>query len=647
MGIVNNVFFLDLNFLSKKGDDKLKAFAKSEELEVEDIIQIIYNEAERIGETDKVKVTFKILDEKEGTFKVIVEPSYVKYKGSIIYPFDTIKSLDYELPLDCVCGKITLYNKKSEYKDMSLTIDGIGLDLFKMTYKAAKEFLVGISDRKGKNRYIEFPDAICFKQFGIKINATKDQDGHALENKLIASVDVYNKEEFFKEYYFEPEVVVEEKYDVDINEVAKSITSIDEITGNRDSKYDYEIPKYEMPPMPEIPTYEMPKIDIPTVEIPNVEIPEVELPEKVEIPEVVIPEMEKQEEEQPKEEVVEEKQEEVVEVVDKKPRAKTKIKEDLKEYENNVGNTTEEIVDETEDPRIQSINLDDDFEFEIDLGGHQEKKEEVKVEIKEEGKEEPQEEIEEDVVEEVELTEKQKQIEEIRKVLQEEEEMQRKLQESINAKLAELKKAEESEAIQQKLNDRIKSSLEELRRTEAEEKNQNIIKFEKKEVIESVEVAEPDGYKAYSIVSYEGIREQGQDKLAVFFGQNKKDVRDYFGTQPKEVRDYEEMEIYDIFYAYYDDLGACTGIGVYNQEALEEKLALFLLNENLIRMKYKDIVALIKENDGSAIEDEDGIISLKYGISVDPKEVDNYQDEICDVIHIFKKGYYDEVYEIF
>ena len=61
MGRVNNVFFLDLNFLNKKGDDNLKAFAKSEDLEVDDIIEIIYHEAKRIGESDKVKVTFKPL----------------------------------------------------------------------------------------------------------------------------------------------------------------------------------------------------------------------------------------------------------------------------------------------------------------------------------------------------------------------------------------------------------------------------------------------------------------------------------------------------------------------------------------------------------------------------------------------------------
>ncbi|MBO5476690.1 MAG: hypothetical protein J6A15_02925 [Clostridia bacterium] len=601
MGVVNNVFFLDLNFLNKKGDEKLKQFAISEDLDVKDIISIIYHEAKRIGETDKVKVTFKMLDNSDDAFRVVVEPSYVKYKGTIVYPFDTIKSLDFELPLDCVCGKITLYNKKSEYKDMSLTIDGVGLDLFKMPYKTAKDFLIGISDRKGKNGYIEFPDSICFKHFGIKVNATKDMDGHALDNAPVSSVDVYNKEEFFKEYYFEEEKVQEEKYDVDINEVAKSITSIDEITEKKDSRYNYEIPKYEMPPMPEIPKFEMPQVDIPKVEIPDVEIPEVEIPPMEEQPQTP------------------------VEVVEKQEEIKEDVEENLEEYEKNVGNTTEEIVDEIEDPRIENINFADDSEFEIEIDVPQEnRKVEEKAEIKVEPEvEEKAEEVIEVEIEEIELTPRQKELEELKELLKEEERQQKILEE------------------------RIKAKLEELKREEEEEKNKNIIKFEKKEVIDSVEITEPEGYKSYSVVSYEGIKEQGNEKLAVFFGQNKKDIREYFGTEPKEVRDYDDMEIYDIFYAYYDELGSCTGIGIYNQEALEDKIALYFLNQNLITMKYKDIVALIKENDGSAIEDEDGIISLKYGISVDPKEVKNYQDEICDVIHIFKKGYYDEVYEIF
>ena len=149
----DNIFFLDLNFLEKKGDKKLKKFAEDEELDEKDIIKIIYNEANRIGVKDKVKVTFKIIDIKEGSFRVIVEPSYVKYKEVVIYPFDTIKSPDFELPLDIVCGRITLYNKKDILKNISVTIDYVALDIFAMTYKKAKEFLVNISDRKGKNRY--------------------------------------------------------------------------------------------------------------------------------------------------------------------------------------------------------------------------------------------------------------------------------------------------------------------------------------------------------------------------------------------------------------------------------------------------------------------------------------------------------------
>ena len=133
----------------------------------------------------------------------------------------------------------------------------------------------------------------------------------------------------------------------------------------------------------------------------------------------------------------------------------------------------------------------------------------------------------------------------------------------------------------------------------------------------------------------------------MYFGQSKEEIRKYFNCMPKEIRDYEEMEIYDIFYAYYDENDNCTGIGIYNQEIFKDKVALYFLGENLITMKYKDIVKLIKKNDFNAIEDEDGIISLKYGISVDPKEESNYQETICDVIHIFKEGYYDEVYENF
>ena len=101
------------------------------------------------------------------------------------------------------------------------------------------------------------------------------------------------------------------------------------------------------------------------------------------------------------------------------------------------------------------------------------------------------------------------------------------------------------------------------------------------------------------------------------------------------------------FYVYYDEDNKCVGIGLYNDKKYENTLTLTMFDRNLLEMKYRHIVKLIKRNDPNSIEDDDGIISLKYGISVDPKETKDFQDDICDVIHIFQKGYYDEVYENF
>ncbi len=536
MGAESNVFFLDLNLLDKKGDENLKVFAKREELDEKDIIKIIYNEASRIGIKDKVKVTFKILDEEEGTFKVIVEPAYIKYKGTVIYPFETIKSLDFQIPLDMVCGKVTLYNKKEEYKKISVTIDYVALDLFTMTYKQAKEFLVNISDRKGKNGYIEFPDSICFKQYGVKINAKKDEYGNVLEKEPLLSIDVYNKEAFFKEFYFKDEKQ-EEKYDVNI----------------------------------------------------NIENEEENIPEDT-----------------------------VDNIIEFKKISKSKDKKEKKIEEVPLEETLTQ--DSISEPKIDELKKDVVENFSSD------RTIDIEIEIPTEAPKEDTNKIEEKA-----SNENQKEIEELEQLLEEEQKQQEILEQRIKVKLEELKS----------IQDNVKNKKEESKKIEEVQ-----VKEEPKEIIERISVSEPEGYRAYTIESYEGIKEQGESKLSLFFGQSKDEIRKYFGGKPKEVRDYEEMEIYDIFYAYYDDMNLCTGIGIYNQEMYKDKVALYFLNENLITMKYKDIVSLIKKNDLGAIEDEDGIISIKYGISVDPKEDDNFKEEICDVIHIFKKGYYDEVYDI-
>ena len=175
-------------------------------------------------------------------------------------------------------------------------------------------------------------------------------------------------------------------------------------------------------------------------------------------------------------------------------------------------------------------------------------------------------------------------------------------------------------------------------------KEENKPKIENK-VVENVDNTQ-ENTKSFVIESYKGLKEQGKGYLSLYLGQSKDDIRSYFKVTPKEVNDFEEMEMYDNFYAYYDEEDKCTGIGIYNQEENENKLAVYLFGKNLISMPYKDIVKLIKDHDYKAIEDEDGIISLEYGISIDPKEDRNYKESICDVIHIFKKGYYDEVYNV-
>ena len=152
--------------------------------------------------------------------------------------------------------------------------------------------------------------------------------------------------------------------------------------------------------------------------------------------------------------------------------------------------------------------------------------------------------------------------------------------------------------------------------------------------------------RSYTLESYKGLIDNSTNTLIVYFGQSKKDIRKILG-KPKQIRDFEEMEMYEDFYVYYDEEDKCVGIGLYNDKKYETTLSLSMFDRNLIDMKYRHIVKLIKRNDPNSIEDDDGIISLKYGISVDPREEKDSADDICDVIHIFQKGYYDEVYENF
>lgn len=731
MGIKNTVFFLDLKTLSSKPDSKLKAFAKSEDLEVEDIIKIIYAEAERIKEEDKVKVTFKIIDDDEDSFRVIVESANVKYKGTIIYPYEKIKSDDFEFVLDSVCGTITLVNKKADCKKISVTIDGAALDIFSMKYKEAKDFLKELSDRKGKKGYIEYPDGICFKHFGIKLNAQKAENGDVLVDSKVASINVYNQEEFDKAFYFEPEK--QEKYDVNIP---------------LPDEYNYEKKDNKKKKSIVVEKEEEKKEEVKEVEEPKIEI---ELPEEKSKEELEKEAQQKREKEDREREEQRKKNQEELDLIRKRQeeeleKVKEKFRRELEEDINkNIQKYEEEKLEKVElpesikeekkeekveelkaetpkitgpiivnpiTPKVEKVEdiLEDDEEDEEEIveeiphkDGFAELQKKFKIltdELDEEDEDNTQEDFEDEEIEQIEpqtikqpeedfdikdldevLGRKRKEepkeendndneIEVLEKMLEEGKRQQEILEQRITAKLEELKaqvKAKEEpkkEEIKQEVKEEkeikkttkketSKASLQDLEK-EIEELEEEIIepkaapkKETKKAVKKEEKVEESENtVRSYTLESYKGLIDNSTNTLIVYFGQSKKDIRKILG-KPKQIRDFEEMEMYEDFYVYYDEEDKCVGIGLYNDKKYETTLSLSMFDRNLIDMKYRHIVKLIKRNDPNSIEDDDGIISLKYGISVDPREEKDSADDICDVIHIFQKGYYDEVYENF
>ena len=726
MGIKNTVFFLDLKTLSSKPDSKLKAFAKSEDLEVEDIIKIIYAEAERIKEEDKVKVTFKIIDDDEDSFRVIVESANVKYKGTIIYPYEKIKSDDFEFVLDSVCGTITLVNKKADCKKISVTIDGAALDIFSMKYKEAKDFLKELSDRKGKKGYIEYPDGICFKHFGIKLNAQKAENGDVLVDSKVASINVYNQEEFDKAFYFEPEK--QEKYDVNIP---------------LPDEYNYEKKDNKKKKSIVVEKEEVKEVEEPKIEI---ELPEEKSKEELEKEAQQKREKEDREREEQRKknqeelDLIRKRQEEELEKVKEKFRRELEedINKNIQKYEEEKlekvelpesikeekkEEKVEELKAETPKitgpiivnpitPKVEKVEdiLEDDEEDEEEIveeiphkDGFAELQKKFKIltdELDEEDEDNTQEDFEDEEIEQIEpqtikqpeedfdikdldevLGRKRKEepkeendndneIEVLEKMLEEGKRQQEILEQRITAKLEELKaqvKAKEEpkkEEIKQEVKEEkeikkttkketSKASLQDLEK-EIEELEEEIVepkaapkKETKKTVKKEEKVEESENtVRSYTLESYKGLIDNSTNTLIVYFGQSKKDIRKILG-KPKQIRDFEEMEMYEDFYVYYDEEDKCVGIGLYNDKKYETTLSLSMFDRNLIDMKYRHIVKLIKRNDPNSIEDDDGIISLKYGISVDPREEKDSADDICDVIHIFQKGYYDEVYENF
>lgn len=529
----SNEFIVDLNLLNTHGDKRLEKFSTDEQINIKDVIKIVNSEAERNGVKDIAKVTFETY--KDDSFKIIVEQAEkqieTKTNEIIIFPYDKIQSNSSEIKLEDFIGKITIYN--NEEKKFYTTIDGVSLNLFTMTYKAATELLCNISDRREKNGYIKEENKIAFKEFGIVVNKDKEKDA-------ISNIDVYTKEEINNQYKF-----IEEKYDVDISKIGNSL--------------EYKVPEFN------------PK-DI--------------------------------------------------------------LNDTKNDIENREEREKEEKEKYLEEKLLEKFNLEEkNDEIEIELPEEDKKEDnsqEVKKAVAEEGKQE------ESTLDNSEID---KEIEELTELYEKQKEQQRILENRISKKLEELKKIRNNKKEE-------KNKLEDIK-LEKKDKDNSKEDKNKIDLVENIKDNKDNkDIKSFVIESYKGLKEQGKGYLSVYLGQSKDDIRAYFKTTPKEVNDFEEMEMYNNFYAYYDEEDKCTGIGIYNQEDNNENVAMYLFGKNLMDMPYKDIVKLIKDHDYKAIEDEDGIISLEYGISVDPKEDKDYKNSICDVIHLFKRGYYDEVYNV-
>ena len=184
MELKSNQFIINLDTIKNEGDSKLEKYAKDEQIDVDSVIRIILSEAERNKIKNVAKVTFQMLE--DDNIKIIVEKVENEKKEIVIFPYNKIKCGDKEIILEDFVGKITLYNK--EDKNISVTIDGVSLNLFSMTYKKATELLCNISDRRGKNNYLKFEDNIAYKEFGIVVK-------NKINSEDIEFIEVYNKEE--------------------------------------------------------------------------------------------------------------------------------------------------------------------------------------------------------------------------------------------------------------------------------------------------------------------------------------------------------------------------------------------------------------------------------------------------------------------
>ncbi len=129
-------------------------------------------------------------------------------------------------------------------------------------------------------------------------------------------------------------------------------------------------------------------------------------------------------------------------------------------------------------------------------------------------------------------------------------------------------------------------------------------------------------------------------KARIEFDMTSAKIADLLGYNKKET--ISTLEYFDHFRADYDDKGYAAAFEFFNTSKLliGENNNNLPSNIDLFTLKFTELNKAILKIDNTAKCDGTGVISLKLGIGTYHEDSD---DDKCESIIIFKKGYYDSL----
>lgn len=143
----------------------------------------------------------------------------------------------------------------------------------------------------------------------------------------------------------------------------------------------------------------------------------------------------------------------------------------------------------------------------------------------------------------------------------------------------------------------------------------------------------------YIIKNYDGFI--NNDICELKFGMTKNEIHNLLCKKPNSIM--STLEYYDDFRIDYDEQDNASAFEFFSSSKLYLNMKEFpeLKNINLFTINFDKLNKIITCKDSLSKVDSSGIISLKYGVGTYQEDS---EEEICESIIIFKKGYYDSIY---